>query len=1001
VLSDEAQTALRNFLSQCPESYCPAARRLPFRVTLSEFAKSLAQNNVQSLMGYLAMKLCAKSDMKISPNDVETIISQYPAIVILDGLDEVPSSSNREEVLSAVSSFSIDISTSGLDVLIVATTRPQGYNDEFSPSQYRHQYLVPLLPSDAMDYGRKLARIRFGSNEDRYDRVVERLQRALSKPATTRLMRTPLQVTILTLLVDRMGDPPDERWNLFKEYYQLIYERETERDILSVAVLKSNRIEVDVIHKRVGIALQVESERTGSTDARLTVEQFSQLVQDYLVEEKYEEPGLSSLKKQIIEAAANRLVFLVGLESGQVGFEIRSLQEFMAAESITDGEDRYIYDRLRAIAPSSHWRNVYLFAVGKCFSDRRYMRTTIEGICYELNDDPDDESLRSLMVGSELALDLLEDGPARKAPLTRGGLTRLALKLLSSSSGLSARLAGVCQEETRYIYAEDLRSRLVESDVPDSLAALECLTYLVDRYGDEFQELVQEILRRRKPSVDEVSAMVEAATGANRWLANNLIELVGRAPVPIWPGSIPRDDAHGQYGPWTLETVPEWLRWYVKTSRGQVHARGRSVFRISHSKAVWSCDAHLVAESREYGLTPPDNMPSGDTWKALELIGEFCSVPSKQSLSAALRGISYVKDLASRSVSMPYLYPWPLAETLLAASTEESRGAVLDAVESGKYGDTVDWLANEQRYLEGIKLVDIVSEPNILGVGGDGLFAFPFRSAYPHRSRPPILDESLIALYYSASNPLIKEFVGSMLLSPTRRPDSLTNSEWLDDAVSTMMVRRNYIIPQFWELMRYFEFNGALWDSAFKSLRPLTISLSSYHRPGIRDLSYVTVQRLVDVYLVDPSLSGLLVPLASCVMDKVRLPELLIPKGIEIGFDDPVNVRLAAAICKVVAGTSVASVCDELTSLYEDTPEFYRSQLAESIATGIIRRGLDYRAERDELMALWHMFSRFQRDLEGSLRGNFLRRPSGIASAFEWQRLNFPSSLRRLLSAKS
>jgi hypothetical protein len=30
------------------------------------------------------------------------------------------------------------------DVLVVATTRPQGYNDDFSSDHYQHLYLLPL-----------------------------------------------------------------------------------------------------------------------------------------------------------------------------------------------------------------------------------------------------------------------------------------------------------------------------------------------------------------------------------------------------------------------------------------------------------------------------------------------------------------------------------------------------------------------------------------------------------------------------------------------------------------------------------------------------------------------------------------------------------------------------------------------------------------------------------------------------------------------------------------
>jgi hypothetical protein len=44
------------------------------------------------------------------------------------------------------------------------------------------------------------------------------------------------------------------------------------------------------------------------------------------------------------------------MQADQVGFEIRSLQEFMAAEALTDGTDEIVADRLRAIASITHWQ---------------------------------------------------------------------------------------------------------------------------------------------------------------------------------------------------------------------------------------------------------------------------------------------------------------------------------------------------------------------------------------------------------------------------------------------------------------------------------------------------------------------------------------------------------------------------------------------------------------------------------------------------------------------
>ena len=59
--------------------------------------------------------------------------------------------------------------------------------------------------------------------------------------------------------------------------------------------------------------------------------------------------------KQIREAATDRLVFLVGNTAKEIGFEIRSLQEFMAAEHFFDGSEACMQETIRAIAPHPYW----------------------------------------------------------------------------------------------------------------------------------------------------------------------------------------------------------------------------------------------------------------------------------------------------------------------------------------------------------------------------------------------------------------------------------------------------------------------------------------------------------------------------------------------------------------------------------------------------------------------------------------------------------------------
>src|SRR5437016_2890369 len=97
---------------------------------------------------------------------------------------------------------------------------------------------------------------------------------------------------------------------------------------------------------------------------------FRRLVLQRIFGEGYEGEELLRRTDDLTDAALTRLVFLVGLEAEKIGFEIRSLQEFMAAEALMDTRDELVRKRLDEIATIAHWRNVFLFAAGKAFSDR-------------------------------------------------------------------------------------------------------------------------------------------------------------------------------------------------------------------------------------------------------------------------------------------------------------------------------------------------------------------------------------------------------------------------------------------------------------------------------------------------------------------------------------------------------------------------------------------------------------------------------------------------------
>jgi hypothetical protein len=343
-----------------------------------------------------------------------------------------------------------------------------------------------------MAYAKRLVDVRYAWEPDRQQKILTRLQKASTQEATARLMRSPLQITIMAALVDQTGNPPQDRWRLFHDYYEVIYNRERERPIPAAELLRDHKPDIDAIHHQVGLILQVESERAGGTEAKLLAERFAGLVIGRLEGEGFSGQALHTLRERIIDAAANRLVFLVGLEAGQVGFEIRSLQEYMAAEAIMTGSQDKIQERLRRFAPITSWRNVFLFAAGRCFLQEQHLRDTIHTICIELNDQLAGPVGRVTLAGAVLALDLLEDGVALRQPKYARLLAQCAALVLDlPPAEIHARLADVCEGEVETIIRESFENKLA---VPDSrsFAAWTTLLALIGRGRHWASELAEQ-----------------------------------------------------------------------------------------------------------------------------------------------------------------------------------------------------------------------------------------------------------------------------------------------------------------------------------------------------------------------------------------------------------------------------------------------------------------------------------------------------------------------------
>lgn len=714
LISVDARDALTQISAQCDREgiELPTARRFPLRVVLNDFAAHLDAHHpahVDSLLAFVVAQIRKQSRSELSIDDFRDWLGAYPWLLVLDGLDEVPASSNRAEVLEAIKAFWTDVADCNADLLVIATTRPQGYNDDFSPKQYQHHWLLPLSKARALYYAGRLAELRHPRDIDRQEKIVRQLQRAAANDATARLMGSPLQVTIMAVLVEQMGQPPQDRWGLFNAYYDVIYRRELEREIKAAEILREHKTDIEVIHRRVGLLLQLASERAGGTDAKLSAQHFAEVVDTRLREEGYSGDPLAKLSRQIIEAATERLVFLVGLEVDQVGFEIRSLQEFMAAEALMDGEEDQIRRRLREIAPIVSWRNVFLFAAGKCFAQREHLRETIYTICGDLNDNPVDHVASTTLAGSQLALDLLEDGPARSRPNVARMFTRVALRLLAlPHDTYHLRLADVYDQSLEEVYRAELELRLGSGSARQSSGAWACLFVLAERGLDWAKQIAHHFRSGSEQKYTELLLWLVKQRRSGRWTVEQLIEVIPQVS-PFHLQSLDEivygaDDIRGM--------LPRWF-WAVAGLMHALNVLRDPEYDVPLMLSGLDEDAmnfelgsliNRRASSMEYLYSMPDPNP---LWKPLIAQARFIEAPSRKTLAVALRVVA--QHWTDESVDwIIRTAPWPLSACIAACSDEQQLIALAERAAHGELGDLDDWYAAEARWDEqGIVAADI------------------------------------------------------------------------------------------------------------------------------------------------------------------------------------------------------------------------------------------------------------------------------------------------------
>ncbi|WP_428150901.1 NACHT domain-containing protein [Brevundimonas sp.] len=697
-LSVEVSDAVKSVMGQIRASGLSdeIPRRFPLRIDLPVYADALdaaaLEGHGLSLLTFIRDHISTVANASDLPlDDLRSWMGGHPLVVLLDGLDEVPPSANRGSVILAINDLWDEFAAVDADVLMVVTSRPQGYNDDLDPALYAKLEMTPLQPHHALAYAERLAVRRLLDPVDQA-RVLERMREAIDTPTTARLLISPLQVAIMLALIDQRGEAPSDRWTLFHKYYNVVLEREQQKPGVAGRTVKTWSRAITALHESIGFTLHLQAESGGSSDAYVTKAQLAAQIKDELELEGYEGHLLDRATEELMDATTDRLVLLVERADERYSFEVRSLQEFMAAAHLMSGLEIKVQDRLREIASKSHWRHVFQIAASKCFSsnDTLHYRDTILQICRDL--DLASDADRMLKSGARLALALLEDGLAHDSPLWRFRLLAQALEIVHFGS--SSHQVNLLEEAQRapQVTQPFLTSQLDAGSYRTRTGAWAFLIRLAGNGCDWALDLAQACwppMRDRRLDVIALGIRPPSETPLDDLFAaviaeHNIVELQERL-----------DNVDFTAGQTALEALSSAYPWLQLLEYPQKDHRLRIPLHGREGKTPLMIQAMSLVSTAMSELY--QDVPETAGWRAAQVAKCFAQTPSAADLAVALRAIER-DDLLPACRAISIHMPWPLYAALQRAMSGEALAALAWEANEGRFGDTEDWLSAERRW---------------------------------------------------------------------------------------------------------------------------------------------------------------------------------------------------------------------------------------------------------------------------------------------------------------
>ncbi|MEK7674639.1 MAG: SUMF1/EgtB/PvdO family nonheme iron enzyme [Verrucomicrobiota bacterium] len=346
---------------------------LPIPVVLRDFIGSLgdtpAQAHVRHLWDFIAKRL-REQKLESAERALPEALQDGRALVLLDGLDELPTAAQRAFVRDAVAAFAARYSRSRF----IVTCRTLSYQDPAwqLPEDFRAFTLAPFSPEKIDQFINAwyadLERVNVVKTEESKP-LAGRLHEAIRQPDLWRLAPNPLLLTVMALVHTHKGRLPDARAVLYEETVDILLWRWEQMKLggpaetagLRQLLRQTNRSDVDL--KRRLYRLAFEAHRAGGAGPGDALADISESALESTLAELHPQRSLDWAKELIVTIKLRAGLLLERVPQVYT-FPHRTFQEYLAGAHLAT-QANFATEATRLVGEGAFWREVLLLAVGK------------------------------------------------------------------------------------------------------------------------------------------------------------------------------------------------------------------------------------------------------------------------------------------------------------------------------------------------------------------------------------------------------------------------------------------------------------------------------------------------------------------------------------------------------------------------------------------------------------------------------------------------------------